>query len=465
MRLAIGFSAALLATVSCKVKDPLYCDSDTPCTDSERPFCDLNGEYPASDGIKHTCIPSPFSDGGPDGDGGAGDASELGIAQLATAGLNGTSCAVLTDGRLRCWGEVALGGELIGDNEHPRDGGDVSTAGAISEVAVGNGFVCVRYVEGNVRCWGHNTYGQLGYGHMDDLMVTPSELPDVELGGPATAIVAGEYHACALLESGDVRCWGVNTAGQLGYGHTEVVGDNESPSDEDPINVGGAVRQVAVGQRHSCVVLESGQLRCWGENSCGKLGYGNTQNRGDNELPSGFVNVGSDVESVALGWDQTCAIIDGGSVKCWGCAAELGLPGNSENVGDSEAPASVGNIQLGRPATQIVAGEFGTCAVLDNHDVVCWGADDNDVGGLGYPNEYLIGDDETPAEQGPVVVGGSVAKLSVGAGYRNHTCALLTSGAVRCWGENDDAQLGLLHLENVGDDENPSSEDPVRILD
>jgi alpha-tubulin suppressor-like RCC1 family protein len=214
-------------------------------------------------------------------------------------------------------------------------------------------------------------------------------------------------------------------------------------------------------------VLESGQLRCWGENIKGQLGYGNTEDRGDDEPLSGYVNVGGDVESVALGPSHTCALLEGGSVKCWGHESMLGIPGGTEPVGDDEAPASVGSIELGRPARQIIAGEFGTCAVLDNDDVECWGQDVCEEGGLGYPNEplYWVGDDETPAEQGPVVIGGGVAWLSNGLGARNHTCAMLVSGEVRCWGYNNDAQLGLLHQESIGNDEHPASEDPVQILD
>jgi alpha-tubulin suppressor-like RCC1 family protein len=463
MRLALASSLALLAVSACLKKDPLYCDENTPCTDPALPFCDHEGAYPASDGIKHTCIPDPFPDGGVDGDDASSDPR---IVQLATAANYGMSCAVLSDGGLRCWGNVHMGGELIGDNEHPREAGDISTGGTIAEVAIGGGSACVRYDGGNVRCWGYNSSGQLGYGNMDAVMTAPESLPDVSLGGPATRIVAGELHYCAVLESGEVRCWGANLSGQLGYGHVEPIGDNELPTDEeDPVDVDGAVRDIVLGKNNSCAVLESGQLRCWGDNTCGKLGYGNTEDLGDDEPLSGFVNVGADVRSVALGYDHTCALLESGAVKCWGCASQLGYPGNSDNIGDTEAPASIGNIDLGRPATQIVAGEFGTCALLDNLDVICWGADDNGVGFLGYPNETAVGDDETPAEQGPVVLGEDVELLSVGIGWRHHSCALLVSGAVRCWGNNDYAQLGLLHMEIIGDNENPSSEDPVQILD
>jgi alpha-tubulin suppressor-like RCC1 family protein len=463
MRLAIGFSAALLATVSCKVKDPLYCDSDTPCTDSERPFCDLNGEYPASEGIKHTCIADPFgagnADGGPSGDAGG----ERTIVQLETGEYE--SCAVLSDGAVRCWGDLGFG-ELVGDNEFPRQAGDLETGAPVAQVAIGEDRTCIRYVAGNVRCWGDNSQGFLGYGHRQVVEGPPVDLPDLELGGAATSIVAGVRHFCALLESGDVRCWGNNTSGQLGLGHTRTVGDNDVPADEDPVDLGGVVLQLVAGYSHTCVVLQGGLVRCWGINLSGELGYGHEEPVGDDETPAqeGYVNVGGDVVAIAPGFDHTCAMLEGGGVRCWGLAPRLGIPGNSNDVGDTEDPATSGTTDIGGTAMQLVAGESFTCAVRADRTVVCWGGAGS--GKIGYgTGDDNVGDDETPAEQGPVAVGGQVAKISSGGGRRNHSCVLLDSGDVRCWGENGRAQLGLGHLDDVGDNETPDSQDPVQILD
>src|SRR5687767_5284898 len=112
-------SLAVLLLVGCKAYDPLYCDQEKPCNDPDRPFCDLNGDYPASEGVARTCIPEPDiddEDAGPDGggadSGGGGpevDASgERRVVQLETGGSH--TCALLSDGALRCWGrEAALG--------------------------------------------------------------------------------------------------------------------------------------------------------------------------------------------------------------------------------------------------------------------------------------------------------------------------------------------------------------------
>jgi hypothetical protein len=119
-----------VASWGCLKKDPLYCDENTPCADPERPYCDLNGEFPASEGIKRTCIPSPF-------DAGSGeDAAPTRRVVDLFLGLERT-CALIDDGAVRCWGKEALGYPEgvapVGDDEHPFTAGDVPTGGPSSK--------------------------------------------------------------------------------------------------------------------------------------------------------------------------------------------------------------------------------------------------------------------------------------------------------------------------------------------
>lgn len=100
------------------------------------------------------------------------------------------------------------------------------------------------------------------------------------------AIAAGDLHTCALLDSGAVRCWGSGENGRLGYGDTNYIGDNELPSTAGDVSVGGTVVQIAAGGLHTCALIDSGAVRCWGSGGRGALGYGNTNTIGDNELPS-----------------------------------------------------------------------------------------------------------------------------------------------------------------------------------
>jgi cysteine-rich repeat protein len=106
-------------------------------------------------------------------------------------------------------------------------------------------------------------------------------------------LAASFNHTCVLLNSGTVRCWGLGDNGRLGYGNTNSVGDNETPLEayallpnNGDVNVGGSVVQLTAGGNHTCALLSSGTVRCWGNSSAGQLGYGNTNFIGDNESPA-----------------------------------------------------------------------------------------------------------------------------------------------------------------------------------
>jgi alpha-tubulin suppressor-like RCC1 family protein len=462
--------AALLVCSGCLKKDPLFCDENSPCTDPARPFCDLQGEYAASEGIKRTCIPDPFPDGGFGGEPDA--AGPRAIVSLATSGQQ--SCAVFNDGGLRCWGTGYLGRgyrETAETDGLPYRRGDIPTGGHVDEVAVDDGIICIRYRAGNVRCWGTDGDGRLGNGSGSDTVgdsetETPDMLNDVPLAGPAKQISLGYGHTCVLLESGDVHCWGNNQYGALGYGTLEFSIDDAA--DAGAISLGAPATQVAVGSFFTCALLESKQVRCWGVDDTGRLGYGQPGNVGDNEVPDDVdpVDVGGDVVQIATGNGHTCARLVDGEVVCWGHRNAHGHPEIDTDIGTDETPASVGPVDLGSAAKQIIAGSNMSCAVLESGSVRCWGdlnAAEN--GALGYGHEFPVGDDETPRDAGTLMLGGDVDFISSGGASRSHSCVKLVNGEVHCWGANGGAQLGLGHTEDIGDDEEPDSEDQVRILD
>ncbi len=176
----------------------------------------------------------------------------------------------------------------------------------------------------------------------------------MNVGGTVIQIATGQSHTCALLTNGAVRCWGYNRDGYLGYGHTKTIGDDESPASAGDVDAGGAVIQIAVGQGHACALLTSGAVRCWGgrmgNHGWGELGYGHTNAIGDDESPAsaGDVNVGETVTQLAAGEFLTCALLVSGAVRCWGGNpdGELGY-GHTNAIGDDESPASAGNVDVG----------------------------------------------------------------------------------------------------------------------
>jgi alpha-tubulin suppressor-like RCC1 family protein len=226
---------------------------------------------------------------------------------------------------------------------------------------------------------------------------------DVDVGGTVVQLTAGIGHTCALLDTGAVRCWGYASSGQLGYGNTNRIGDDETPASAGDVDVGGTVVQVAAHNVHTCALLDGGTVRCWGLGIYGRLGYANSNNIGDNEPPAsaGDVDVGGTVVQLTAADSHTCALLDGGAIRCWGRAdsGQLGY-GNTNGIGDNESPASAGNIDVGGTVVQVASGAAHTCAMLDGDAVRCWGLGVN--GQLGYGNTNDIGNDESPASAGDV---------------------------------------------------------------
>lgn len=249
------------------------------------------------------------------------------------------------------------------------------------------------------------------------------------------------------------------------------MGDDELPGSRSPVQIGAAVLSLSVGTYHSCVVVASGAARCWSKPYIGPLGYqGLGLYVGDDETPeqAGDLNIGGAVSQIEAGDDHSCALLDGGRVRCWGRGQKLdtNFPGvlgyeEVEDVGDDEAPGSAGDIDLGGAASALASAGKARCALLEDESVRCWGRGGSGV--LGRASVDDVGDDEAPAEVGPVPLGGRVVGLSTGG--LGHLCALLATGAVRCWGSNTRGELGLALTDNIGDDELPVDVPEVRVLE
>jgi alpha-tubulin suppressor-like RCC1 family protein len=138
----------------------------------------------------------------------------------------------------------------------------------------GSHHTCAIVGGGDVRCWGEGEDGRLGYGNVDDIgdTETPASVPPVALGGKAVAVSAGGAHTCAVLETGAVRCWGYGNDGQLGYGNGDSIGDTETPASVAPVVLGAKAVAISAGAYHSCALLETGRVRCWGYGAEGSLG-------------------------------------------------------------------------------------------------------------------------------------------------------------------------------------------------
>ena len=279
--------------------------------------------------------------------------SKIGASVKALAGGGSTNCALTTGGGLRCWGqnfagEAGLGytGD-IGDDPGEMPKPDINVGFSPVQAVVGQQHVCALSAAGKVRCWGGAADGQLGTGNKNDLGDQPGELPvaDVAVGGTVDELCAGERHTCARLNTGAVRCWGLNSVGQLGIGNTNTIGDGPGEMPPVSVNLGGTAAHLACGATHTCAMFGDGTIKCWGGNASGQLGIGNTNTIGDGpgEMPPAATNVGGVPVAIYGGTDadHTCVQLPGGAIRCWGLNnfGQLGI-GNTTTIGDNEAASA-----------------------------------------------------------------------------------------------------------------------------
>jgi alpha-tubulin suppressor-like RCC1 family protein len=406
---------------------------------------------------------------GSSGTGGSAGSSGQGNGEYQLVAGSNHTCLKSPSGVVRCWGQNKDGQlgyghtKTIGDDEVPASVGDVDVGGHVMQLAAGARHTCALLDNGKVRCWGTNVVGQLGYGNSKDIGddEAPASAGDVDVGGKVIQLAAGSGHTCALLDTGKVRCWGYNSEGQLGYANTNSVGTTNKPSQVGDVDVGGKVIQLAAGSLHTCALLDSGKVRCWGKNDVGQLGYGHSNTIGDDETPAsaGDIDLGGNAVQLATQRDHTCALLETGKVRCWGLNlfGQLGY-GHPNTIGDDETPASVGDVEVGNMVKQLAVGSLHTCALLDTGKVRCWGT--NQDGQLGYGNEEIIGDSEPPSSAGDVDVGGKLLQIATG---KDHTCALLDTHKIRCWGGNKEGQLGYGNTTPIGVKESPASAGDVHV--
>ncbi len=358
-------------------------------------------------------------------------------AQKAAGGYTHT-CAVVDGGSILCWGNNLL--NQLGAATDPaviRTPTTVLPPSGVASISAGFDHNCALLDGGSVLCWGWGKKAQLGDGVTvsSHTPITPSGL------GPAIDASAGMIHACAVLDSGSVACWGPNYLGVLGDG------DTAAPATKTPVFVSGLsdAYQVSAGFMHSCALMDGGSVLCWGSNRNGQLGNGRSGGYELYEWPWGYYYYASNIPviptglpaaiDVDAGITHTCAVLAGGSVACWG--SDWGYKVSSTSTCDVKKPCILSSIEN---ASRVAAGYFHSCALLEGGSVFCWGY--NNWGQLGNGEtsynweDYWWGDYSSPDPQAVVGISGAV---DIDAGL-NHTCALMGDSTVRCWGQNAEGQ-------------------------
>ena len=282
------------------------------------------------------------------------------------------------------------------------------------------------------------------------------------------SVAAGGSHTCVILDEASVKCWGYNLEGQLGLGDKNDRGDaSNEMGDALPkvdLGTGHTAKAISAGKHHTCVILDDDGVKCWGYNSIGQLGLGDKNDRGDtpNEmgdaLPKVDLGAGHIAKALSAGDSHTCVILDDDSVKCWGYNSngQLGL-GDKNDRGDG--PNEMGDmlpkvdLGAGHTAKALSTGNTHTCVILDDNGVKCWGYNEQGQLGLGDMNNRGAAPNEMGDVLAKVDLGQGHTAKALSAGYL-YTCAILDDNSVKCWGNNELGALGLGDKNDRGDGPN-----------
>jgi alpha-tubulin suppressor-like RCC1 family protein len=338
--------------------------------------------------------------------------------------------------------------------------------GAVVPVAISAGLwsTCALLSDGTVRCWGYNEYGQLGNGtHTESIMPVPVE-------GVSNAIAlsaSAGYHVCVVLADRTARCWGTDYDGALGDGSEidsttikRVSGLSGVTSISTGGNAGcatlldqtvhcwgglpggvaatspltiplGGVTQVQVGSGIICALLADGTVRCWGDNSSGEIGDGTY---GDSmhpvTTPTEVKGLGQ-VVALSAGYSFVCAVLADRTAACWGQNLKGQLGNGTVTVGPPSGIATPVSVSGLTNVVEISASNAYACALLGDGTVFCWG--DNQDG--------TLGNGTTSDSPTPVAVAGLTDIVGISAGAE-HACALGADGTIWCWGLNSEGELG-----------------------
>lgn len=275
--------------------------------------------------------------------------------------------------------------------------GGQGTGGAMpaspSGLATGMRHACaIRGSDGRLRCWGDNTYGQLALGPDEGLAGVPTAVPGVDV---VKRVAAGAGHTCAILESEDVICWGDNSFG--------AVGALPAGSIEAPRPVGLQAAGIAAGNDFTCIISseDTGRgVKCWGNNSAGSLGRPGESS--PQPAPTMQPIDGASAIATCPSCQTVCAVRDRRAF-CWG--------GGSEHA----KPTDVGQ-------ADVVAVAVGSSGPPDEEDVVFL------LDGAGRVTfTRRAADGNFPA---PNPYAQDVAQIAAGS----HVCAILKDGDLQCSG-------------------------------
>ena len=367
-------------------------------------------------------------------------------AQLSIGGSH--ACAVTVTGRAYCWGSNASG--QIGDGTFgvdrkapvPVDTSTGLTISNVRQISAGASHTCAVTTTGRAYCWGSNASGQIGDNTTGTNRLTPTAV-DTSTGLTSTTVAtlaAGSQHTCAVTVSGQAYCWGYNTRGQLGDTTTS---QRTTPTAVDT-STGLTTTNVAslgVAGNDTCAVTTTGQAYCWGWNANGQVGDNAS---GTDRLTPTPVNTTTgltttNVAGISNAGTHVCAVTTTGQAYCWG-ANSNGQIGDNTSGADRLTPTPV-YTTTGLTTTNVtqIARGASTCAVTTTGQAYCWGANSNGEVADNTTTSPRLTPRTVNTTTGLTTT--NVAAVSAGG---NNACALTTptAGTIYCWGLNSLGQVG-----------------------
>lgn len=325
------------------------------------------------------------------------------------------TCVITKESTVLCWGSNSngqIGDGSTSDRLFPTEVGNLSNVTAIT---AGFAHTCALISNGTVRCWGSSGYGELGNGGVTDTYY-PTLVDNLS---SVTSISAGYHHTCALISDGSVKCWGNNTYQQLTSYNTGAVLTPVA------LAANGEIKSVSSGHYHTCWITSGNAIECWGKNTSGQIGNGNT---------SAYVGTPTAINGAGIyslvrpANNHTCGLLSTGPIQCWG-GLGFGELGDGSSTANQTNPVNVNTISS---AKDLSSGEDHSCAILESGDLYCWGK--NDRG-------QVSGDGDVTMKTSPVQVPINVVVDEVVTGNQ-HTCVITNTNLVKCWGSNSNGQIG-----------------------
>jgi alpha-tubulin suppressor-like RCC1 family protein len=430
------------------------------------------------------------------GQGGADSASGVSCGMVVSTG-NVHTCALFTDvGKIKCWGSNRYGQLGTGNGTILNVGNAAGGMGSnlafvdfganpnVVDMQAGVDTTCVLFANGKMKCFGCNNRGQLGLGdtvtrytaaYLTD--TTSTGFVDVGTGQTVVSMNLGLWYTCVVLDNNQVKCFGRNDAGQLGVGDIIHRGDNANEMGDflPAVDFGTnryAVRLFGSGSKSSvmCALLNTAELKCWGNNYQYVLGMGFPQ----------YVNISGTLEAFNIGdapgemgdnlvaillptgktvvnlWVSVYVVVifDDHTMTAWGGGP--GLVGDQlADMGDNLHIIDLGT---GRKPVQAMVNWDATIVLFDNGDVTGFGS--NIWGSLGSGTlcrmdpRYDIGNIASEMGNGlPLIDFGTGVKVrGLASNAFHHFCVVTHTNKVKCWGRNPYGQLGLGDVNDRGDE-------------